>query len=135
MLHWFSIPIEFYLHMSRLCLDYISIRWKWEYTDENGFNAIISDDFSGKKLWQNLLSNEHLNQKTLQTLQSHQDFVSTTSFCLFLRHLQFVLISGNSEKSYRKIVKMAEFCKKIFLHLGLPKPNANSGHAFFNWFE
>ena len=39
-----------------------------------------------------------------------------------------------SVKSCRKIVKMAEFCKKIFLHLGVPKPNANSGHGFFNWF-
>ena len=40
--------------------------------------------------------------------------------------------SGNSEKSYQKIVKMANFCNKIFLHSGLPKPNANSGHGFFN---
>ena len=43
-------------------------------------------------------------------------------------------ISGNSEKSYQKIVKMAIFCKKIFLHSGLPKPNANSGHKFCNPF-
>ena len=24
--------------------------------------------------------------------------------------------------------------RKLFLHLGLQKPNANSGHEFFNWF-
>ena len=62
-----------------------------------------------------------MNQKTLQTLKSHQDFVSTTSFCLFLRHLQFVWISRNSKKSYRKIVKMAEILQRNIFTFGTAK--------------
>ena len=53
----------------------------------------------------------------------------------FSRHFLFDFwFLRTLKKSYKKIVKIATFCKKIFLHLGLPKPNANSGHGFFNRF-